>query len=136
MVSKETIAKIEKLLLSCWKKETAAPGCQAVWTEQNPAWGQCAVTALLVQNLLGGELIRTAMDPYGSHYYNRLPDGTEVDLTFCQFPAETVFPPGQPAQRDYVLYSERARSARSEERYRLLAANYAVASTVDRYPKP
>ena len=46
--------------------------------------GQCAVTALVVQDFLGGELIR-AFVCGESHYWNRLPDGSELDLTADQF---------------------------------------------------
>jgi hypothetical protein len=103
-----------------WCRETASPGSQADWSEDNPSFGQCAVTALMVQDLFGGELMRTSVESYGSHYYNRMRDGTDVDLTSGQFPAGTVIPPGKPVDREYVLDSERAVQARSRERYELL----------------
>jgi len=37
-----------------WDARTASPACGSKWSEQNPALGQCAVTALLVQDLWGG----------------------------------------------------------------------------------
>jgi hypothetical protein len=42
---------------------------------------QCAVTALIVQDYFGGDLLRCPMTDGGSHYWNRLPTGEEVDLT-------------------------------------------------------
>ncbi len=50
------------------------------WTPENPAWGQCAVTALVIQDLCGGELLRTTVGGI-SHYLNELEDGRWVDLT-------------------------------------------------------
>lgn len=89
-----------------WGQNTSADPDN--WTPENPAWGQCAVTALLVQDLLGGDLLRTTNAGI-SHYWNRLPDGVELDLTRGQFDA------WQPAEiatrdRDYVLsFPETAR---------------------------
>lgn len=54
------------------------------WTPENPAHGQCAVTALVVQDLLGGVLIRTEVDGV-SHYANGMDTGEIVDLTRSQF---------------------------------------------------
>ena len=50
------------------------------WSPHNRPWGQCAVTALVVQDRFGGELLRARVDGV-SHYWNRLPDGSELDLT-------------------------------------------------------
>ena len=71
------------------------------WTPENPSHGQCAVTALVVQDLLGGTLLRTINDGI-SHYWNRLPTGIEVDLTREQFRG---WNPGEIVERDreYVL---------------------------------
>lgn len=102
----------------CW--ETASPGDAPEWSEENPAKGQCAVTALLVQEVLGGDLMRCVVEGFGSHYFNRLPDGTIVDLTRKQFPEGTVVPDGEPRDREYVLESEPARNAETPERYELL----------------
>ena len=49
----------------------------------NPALGQCNVTALLVHELYGGELLKTPVAD-GDHYYNRI-DGERIDLTSSQF---------------------------------------------------
>lgn len=44
--------------------------------------GQCVVTSLLIQELFGGDLLYSD-NPY--HVWNKLPDGTELDLTVDQF---------------------------------------------------
>ncbi len=64
--------------------------------------GQCVPTALVVQDLFGGIVLRTNVvkdqlyyRKYGgktfAHYFNRLTDGKEVDLTRDQFLPETTF---------------------------------------------
>ena len=46
---------LEALLGKCWKRETSA-GPEG-WTGENPAWGQCAVTALVVQDFGGDKTL-------------------------------------------------------------------------------
>lgn len=49
--------------------------------------GHCAVVALIVNKIYGGELVSCTM-PTGSHWFNRISDGSElhdVDLTGDQF---------------------------------------------------
>ena len=67
----------------------------------NPARGQCMVSSLVVQYLLGGELIRFHVTGAGfdeNHYANTLPDGTVLDATFRQYQGAvvsmTVYPKG------------------------------------------
>jgi hypothetical protein len=71
------------------------------WTGSCPSRGQCAVTALVVQDYLGGDLLRATVDGTG-HYWNRLPDGQVVDLSREQF---TMFEPVnvERREREYVL---------------------------------
>jgi len=79
-----TIEDIEKILEKCWCKETSSDPDN--WTEDNPSWGQCAITSLIVQDELGGELLRALLyDSKTSHYWNKLPSEEEVDLTRKQF---------------------------------------------------
>ena len=91
---------LEDELKQAWCRETSAR--PDTWTPSNPAWGQCAITALVVQDMLGGELLRGQWEGT-SHYWNRLPSGLEVDLTRGQFlnppnPAEV-----EERSREYVL---------------------------------
>ena len=83
------------------------------------------MTALVVQDLLGGALILAEVHVDGvrdgNHYWNRLPDGTEVDLTADQFlPHEVVVnprvvdrPPDAPrrCREQYELLRERVVAA-------------------------
>ncbi|HJV32654.1 MAG TPA: hypothetical protein VJ694_01370 [Patescibacteria group bacterium] len=113
-----------KLFTKAWCKETASPSCQDGWSPSNPAFGQCAVTALAIQTMCGGTLARTEVPGYGSHYFNRLVNGegySVYDLTKQQFPYAIRIPmPGEERDRAYVLHSPRAVEARTLERYELL----------------
>jgi hypothetical protein len=55
------------------------------WTQANPASGQCGVTALIAQDVLGGDILKTN---YGDiwHFYNRI-EGEVIDFTESQFEA-------------------------------------------------
>lgn len=86
---------LEKCLLQSWSAETA----QGEWTPECPSLNQCAITALIVQDYLGGDLLRCKMTNGNSHYWNRLPDGTEVDLTEDQF----NFIEAKPLKDDFVI---------------------------------
>lgn len=86
-----------------WSAETSAD--PDGWSADNPAWGQCAITALVVQLLCGGELLRSTVGGI-SHYWNRLPDGRDVDLTFGQFGPGAIYDaPPIIRSRDYLTDS-------------------------------
>jgi hypothetical protein len=85
-----SFADIERVIRSAWSADSCDPTDLDQWSPQNSARGQCAVTALVVQELVGGELLLA--DVYnddgsrqGVHYWNRLVNGLEVDLTREQF---------------------------------------------------
>ena len=86
----------------------------------NPAFGQCAVTALIVQDRLGGELMHGATKSV-SHYWNRLANGFEIDLTSDQFETEPHFDRVETRSRDYVL-SYHETKARYEKMLRRVVA--------------
>jgi hypothetical protein len=74
------------------------------------------VTALIVQDHLGGSIRRGQM-VNGSHYWNQLSDGDEVDFTLEQFSAAPRFLSVCEVSRDYIL----SFSATSERYARLRA---------------
>jgi hypothetical protein len=65
-------------LLRAWSSATAT-----TWTAGTPARGQCSVTAIAVQRMLGGEILKTETAG-GAHFYNRI-DGVRHDFTAAQF---------------------------------------------------
>jgi hypothetical protein len=95
-----TLRQLEDAVRSAWALDTCFPSPEALaeWSPANPARGQCGVTALVLHDLLGGDLLLAAVTVDGRrtgwHYWNRLAGGTEVDLTREQFgPHETVGEP-------------------------------------------
>lgn len=86
---------IEAAVRAGWGADTMPPECRARWTADNPARDQCGVTALVLHDLLGGELVRGEVHVQGErvdyHWWNRLGAGVEIDLTREQFgPEEKV----------------------------------------------
>jgi hypothetical protein len=118
---------LQSVIEGAWDAETSAS--KETWSPQNRALGQCAVTACVVNDYLGGEIVNSvATLPDGtpdSHYYNVI-DGEEVDITKSQFPDGTTFTPGAPktkgydTTRDYVLSH-----IPTNERYELLKSRVA-----------
>jgi hypothetical protein len=91
---------LRSVLEQAWSRDTSAD--PEGWSENNRPWGQCAVTALVLQDLFGGGLLRAKVDGI-SHYWNRLPSGEELDLTRDQFGPWPMIIAGEMRTRDYVL---------------------------------
>ncbi|MGW2548514.1 YunG family protein, partial [Kitasatospora sp. NPDC001574] len=92
-----TLNDIERAIRSSWGVDTCAPEDLAHWRPDNPARGQCGATALVVHDLLGGELMMGEVYAGGVrtdlHWWNRSAAGVEVDLTRSRFgPDERVGP--------------------------------------------
>ncbi len=85
-----TLPQIQAALRHSWGPDTCDPVDLDDWRPDNPARGQCGVTALVIADLLGGDLLVGKVFTrdgtlQGYHWWNRLPDGTELDLTREQF---------------------------------------------------
>jgi hypothetical protein len=78
------IHDLEKVLRKCFCRETAYPRCQAEWVPNDPTYGQCAITAMIVHDYFGGTIHRIRVDGGGTHYFNKI-DGKYIDLTREQF---------------------------------------------------
>ncbi len=91
------------------------------WSPACPAKGQCGVTALLVQDRFGGVILRSLVCGH-SHFWNRLDDGTEVDLARDQFPLWCLTAPVEERSRDYLLGTIREDGLPTRERYTTLCA--------------
>ena len=88
---RQWVASVEPIVAESWSRDTSYT--PRLWTPENPATGQCAVTALVVNDLVGGTIIR-GMVGRTSHYWNDVPGVGRVDLTWSQFPAPTKRPDG------------------------------------------
>lgn len=89
-----TLADIERAVRSSWSADTCTPAHRPHWNTDNPARDQCGVTAMVLNDLLGGELIRGEVHVDGQrvdyHWWNRLGLGVEIDLTREQFGPDEI----------------------------------------------
>jgi hypothetical protein len=110
---------LRPILRAAWGPDTCDPHDLQDWRPDNPARGQCGVTALVVQDLLGGDLVLGEVfvdqSKVGHHYWNRLPDGRDVDFTADQFHPGEVIVGGRVQQRP------RDAPRRCREQYELLS---------------
>lgn len=113
----EFIGPVLDAIHEAWCAETAAPG--TLWTPDVPSRGQCAVTALLLRDWLGGEILRADVDGAG-HYWNRIPGMGEIDLTRDQFAVNAPIGRGLEVPVERLTDGPRAEAARTAERYELL----------------
>ena len=103
--------RIAAALIDCWSIETSGN-----WLADNPARGQCNVTALLINELFGGEILKTSL-PEGDHFYNRI-DGERIDLTASQFDAPVHY-------QDVTSSRDEALAGTSIAKYESLRAAFA-----------
>ncbi|MFL6012944.1 MAG: hypothetical protein ACJ74P_01380 [Gaiellaceae bacterium] len=117
-----SLGEIEKAIREAWGRETSDDPDD--WSDANRARGQCAVTALVIRELLGGEILVANVLRDGlrvdRHAWNRLPSGVAVDLTREQFLHGEQF--GEPRVEEPILthqYPERLATLRERVRSRL-----------------
>lgn len=122
------IKELKKAFRSSWDISTCYPGDRDKWTSQRPETGQCAITALIINDLYGGEILYSK--EY-HHYWNRIAGNIIVDLTRSQFSNDAVIEVDGVANREYILKSESALKAKTMERYQILKNRFegAYAST-------
>lgn len=100
------IERIRSALKTAWSIETSSK-----WLPDNPALGQCGVTALVVQDLLGGDILKTRTGD-AWHFYNRI-GGKRLDFTQAQFSSPIVY-------SDFPADREEALADTSPGQYRIL----------------
>jgi len=97
-----------------WGKDTAYWKDAEGWTKENPALGQCAITALLFNELYGGKIYSGVSDTGIVHYWNRK-FGIKRDFTKQQFPRKMRFTNVKRWTREELLASGNV-----AERYEML----------------
>lgn len=85
---------LQERLIAAWSRKTAS-----TWTIDNPARGQCSVTALVVHDL-HGSILKTRVGPHW-HFYNSV-ENSRLELTASQFEADIQYD-DLPATRDEAL---------------------------------
>lgn len=83
---------IRNTLAQCWSLESSS-----LWTHDNPARGQCGVTALVIQDHFGGDIVKTQLPDGRMHFYNCI-DNKCIDFSDSQFTEPIVYL-DQPASR-------------------------------------
>jgi hypothetical protein len=95
---------IGAVLKKCWSIKSSS-----LWTEDNPAKGQCGVTALVINYFFGGEILKTRISSGQFHFYNFI-NGQRFDFTSSQFENEINYD-------DIVSTREEAFGDTNEEQY-------------------
>ena len=95
-------AEVRSALVRAWSLDTAKQ-----WTPDTPAAGQCNVTAVVVHDLFGGDILKTSLPDYEvDHFYNRV-HGAVVDLTDSQFSSPVTYE-DEPASREEAMLCVKA----------------------------
>ncbi len=110
--------QVRRRLRRAWSAATSGK-----WRADAPALGQCSVTALLLHDRYGAELLSTPT-PWGPHFYNRLRD-ERLDFTAEQFAALGTGAP--PAYSDRSASREEAMADTTPARYAALLAAFDAA---------
>lgn len=113
---------MDDFLKKSWSRESSSS--KESWSAENPALGQDAATALIAQEVFGGDIVLSEFqDAEGrrvSHYKN-LVAGRELDFTAQQFPEGTTIPAGLPSTTSFTSTREYLLSnADIHERYERL----------------
>lgn len=104
---------IVEVLIRCWSKKSSD-----VWNENNPAKGQCGVTALVINKLFGGEILKTKLQNGQLHFYNFI-NGQRFDFTSSQFESKINYD-------DLPSNREEAFGDTTEEQYRYLLKIFSI----------
>lgn len=126
-MNKINLQILEKALQNSWSAETSSSDD---WNIDNPTVGQCAVTACIVQDYLGGDIVNSIVTlPSGkevSHYLN-LVNGRYIDLTSQQFTEGAIFSNPIPKKKSYSSTREYCLSYEdTSNRYEILKAKVAT----------
>ena len=102
----KTLNGLFGILLKCWDKETAYPASQADYIKDNdPTYGQCAITAIIVNDMFGGTIHKIKIEDGGTHYFNKI-EGHYIDLTRDQFDLYNIdidYEPNEEVTKEYCL---------------------------------
>lgn len=97
------LERVAAALRESWGPDTCSPEDIPSWSPENPARGQCATTAVVLHDYFGGLLVMGEVRVDGQrvdyHWWNRLPDGKDIDLTRGQFDAHESVVGGAEVER-------------------------------------
>lgn len=87
----DKILKLREDLSKIWAYETSYFSRKKYEESGIKSYGQCYVSACIVFIIFGGKLKRARIKN-DTHYWNILPDGTEIDLTSDQYDGDGIHP--------------------------------------------
>ena len=99
------------LLKKIWCAETCAPRMRSNWVPENPTYGQCSITAFLVQDIFGGKVYGILREGGNYHCYNVV-ENCNFDLTSEQFGEEKLSYKDNPEQLREVHFSKQEKYER------------------------
>lgn len=124
LLTKLDFQRLEKAFRYVWSRETTFPDTKNQWSKENKAFGQCAVTALIIYDLFGGRMI---YDKANFHIWNELPDNTQQDFSREQFLEEREFGIYKYKSKEDILSDETGQRTHTLKRYQLLKKKFGKA---------
>ena len=109
--------EFEKMLRTCYSIVTAYPNDREKWSIDNPTCGQCAITALIIQENFGGTIYKININENETHYFSII-NGEIVDITREQFDVNGIkikYEPNEIVSREKILSN-----SNTNERYNIL----------------
>ena len=107
------VNEVCEIVSMSFDKDTCYPDWIDRWNSNIKCLGQGAVSALILNDFLGGKIMR-CMSETGSHYYNLINDEI-IDLTVSQFNSLPDYSTGEERTREYLLSNED-----TKKRYKIL----------------
>ena len=101
-------------LSGIWAEDTCAPRMRRDWKRKHPSYGQCSITAFLVQDIFGGRVYGVPLEDGNFHCFN-VAEGHVFDLTSEQFDRRLNYTLDHEQFRE-IHFSKKEK----EERYELL----------------
>jgi len=106
---KISLKQVESAIKKSWGRETCH--YKFLWDDKelSESAGHCRVVSLIAQDFLGGEIMYSYVrgNSKWDHYWNKLPNGKEIDLTKDQFPKNIKFIKPKIISRKKALSSKR-----------------------------
>ena len=101
------------LLSRIWAPDTCTPRMRQEWAQQHPTWGQCSVTAFIMQDIYGGKVRGVLLEDGSIHCFNDV-DGCVFDLTSEQFGKQKLDYTSCPEQLREVHFKKEEKRQRYE----------------------
>lgn len=89
----------------CYSINTCYSKCRENWSFKNPTCGQCAITAVIVQEYIGGTIHKIKLENNETHYFNII-NGSVIDLTKEQFDLQGIdirYEPNELISKEKIL---------------------------------